>query len=183
MDTYPPGGGLPASDPAYVAVDHLDRHGIDYAVLSQGSLLGLSGMHDLDRAAELAVAINDWTIDDWFPVDERYLGSVTVATSDPLQAAAEIRRVGTNPRMDQFFSGRRLPFPRKCAWSIPYHHQSSLTARTASPDKHNSTIIVNTIHNLLLLLPLYFSFSGITSACPSRMPTANFPSWRCPGAS
>jgi uncharacterized protein len=101
IDAYPPGGGLPASDPEFVVADHLDRHGIDYAVLSQGSLLGLSGMHDVDRAAELATAINDWTIEDWLPVDERFLGSLTVATSDPVQAAAEIRRVGRNPRMVQ----------------------------------------------------------------------------------
>jgi predicted TIM-barrel fold metal-dependent hydrolase len=101
IDTFPPRGGLPASDPEYVVVDHLDRHGIDYAVLSQGSLLGLSGMHDVDRAAELAAAINDWTIDDWLGVDERFLGSVTVSTGDPLQAAQEIRRVGANPRMVQ----------------------------------------------------------------------------------
>jgi predicted TIM-barrel fold metal-dependent hydrolase len=101
IDTYPPRGGLPASDPEYVVTDHLDKHGIDFAVLSQGTLLGLSGMHDVDRAAELAAAINDWTIEDWFGVDERFLGSVTVATGDPEQAAAEIRRVGRNPRMVQ----------------------------------------------------------------------------------
>jgi predicted TIM-barrel fold metal-dependent hydrolase len=101
IDTYPPRGGLPASDPEYVVTDHLDKHDIDFAVLSQGTLLGLSGMHDVDRAAELAAAINDWTIEDWFGVDERFLGSITVATSDPEQAAAEIRRVGSTPRMVQ----------------------------------------------------------------------------------
>lgn len=101
IDTHPPRGGLPASDPEYVVMDHLDKHDLEHVVLSQGSLLGLSGMHDVDRAAELATAINDWTIDDWFGVDERFLGSITVATSDPVQAAAEIRRVGSNPRMVQ----------------------------------------------------------------------------------
>lgn len=101
IDTYPPRGGLPASDPQFVVEDHLDRHGIDYAILSCGSLLGLSGMHDLDRAAELATAINDWTIADWFPVDDRFLGSITVATGDPVAAAAEIRRLGRHPRMVQ----------------------------------------------------------------------------------
>jgi predicted TIM-barrel fold metal-dependent hydrolase len=101
IDTYPPTGGPPCSDPEYAAHDLLDRHGIDYAILSCGSLLGLSDMHDVDRAARLASAINDWTINDWFPVDGRFLGSISVATSDPVQAAAEIRRVGTNPRLVQ----------------------------------------------------------------------------------
>jgi predicted TIM-barrel fold metal-dependent hydrolase len=101
LDAAAAEGGVPASDPHVVAHDHLDRHGIDRAILSCGSLLGLSAMHDLDRATELATAINDWTIAEWFPADERFLGSITVATSDPQQAAAEIRRVGTEPRMVQ----------------------------------------------------------------------------------
>jgi uncharacterized protein len=101
LDSVPPHGGVPGSDPAFVVSDHLDRHHIDYAVLSCGSVLGISMMHDADRAAGLARATNDWTINDWFPVDDRYLGSITVSTSDPEQAAEEIRRVGTNPRMVQ----------------------------------------------------------------------------------
>jgi predicted TIM-barrel fold metal-dependent hydrolase len=99
--TAPCAGGIPSSHPRVVVDDHLDRYAIDHAILSCGSVLGLSAMHDLDRAAELATAINDWTIEEWFPVDERFLGSITVATSDPEQAAAEIRRVGREPRMVQ----------------------------------------------------------------------------------
>jgi predicted TIM-barrel fold metal-dependent hydrolase len=101
LDSYAPDGGIPASDPVFTVEDHLDRHAIDYAILSCGSMLGLSQMHDLDRAAEFASAINDWTIAEWFPVDDRYLGSITVATSDPAQAADEIRRLGHEPRMVQ----------------------------------------------------------------------------------
>jgi predicted TIM-barrel fold metal-dependent hydrolase len=101
MDTVPPGGGVPGSDPAFVAVDHLDRYGIEYAVLNPGSLLGLGGLPDLDYAAAIARATNDWTINDWFPVDERFLGSIFIAPRDPEQAAEEIRRVGANPRFVQ----------------------------------------------------------------------------------
>lgn len=101
LDTVPPDGGVPGSDPRFVASDHLDRHQIDYAVLSCGSILGISNMHDVDRAAELARAANDWTIEDWFPVDERFLGSIHVSTGDPDQAVDEIRRLGSNSRMVQ----------------------------------------------------------------------------------
>jgi uncharacterized protein len=101
LDSVPLEGGVPGSDPEFMVSDHLDRHQIEYALLSCGSILGISTMHDIDRAAELARAANDWTIEEWFPVDERFVGSVHVATSDPEQAAAEIRRVGTDPRMVQ----------------------------------------------------------------------------------
>jgi predicted TIM-barrel fold metal-dependent hydrolase len=101
LDAIPPDGSMPGSDPGFVAADHLDRHGIEYVVLSCGSFLHLSSMHDLDRAGELQRAVNDWTVAEWFPADERYLGSITVTTSDPSAAAEEVRRVGTHPRMVQ----------------------------------------------------------------------------------
>ena len=101
MDAIPPGGGVEGSDPAFVVSDHLDRYDIEYAVLNPGSLLGLGGLPDVDYAAAIARATNDWTINDWFPVDERFLGSIFIAPRDPEQAAAEIRRVGSNPRMVQ----------------------------------------------------------------------------------
>jgi predicted TIM-barrel fold metal-dependent hydrolase len=81
--------------------DHADRYGIEHLILSCGSVLGLARMHDVDRASALARAANEWTVQEWFPVDERFLGSVHVSTSDPVAAAAEIRRVGGNRRMVQ----------------------------------------------------------------------------------
>jgi predicted TIM-barrel fold metal-dependent hydrolase len=101
LDSVTPGGGVPGSDPQFMVSDHLDRYQIDYGLLSCGSILGISTMHDVDRASALARATNDWTIEEWFPVDERFLGSVHVSTSDPVAAADEIRRVGANPRMVQ----------------------------------------------------------------------------------
>jgi predicted TIM-barrel fold metal-dependent hydrolase len=101
LDSFPPGGGVAGSDPTFVVSDHLDRHQIEYAILSSGSVLGISLMHDVDRAAAVARATNDWTIEEWFPVDERFLGSISVSTGDPEQAASEIRRVGSHPRMVQ----------------------------------------------------------------------------------
>jgi predicted TIM-barrel fold metal-dependent hydrolase len=98
-DTFPPRGGLPASDPRFVVEDHLERYGLSYALLSCGSTLGLGDLPDVDLAAALARAANDWTIDKWFGVDDRFLGAVVISPNDPEQAADEIRRVGTDPRM------------------------------------------------------------------------------------
>jgi predicted TIM-barrel fold metal-dependent hydrolase len=98
-DTFPAGGGIPSSDPELVAEQHLDRYGIDYALLSCGSTLGLVDLPDADAAAVIARATNDWTINEWFPFDERFLGAVVISPNDPDQAADEIRRAGTHPRM------------------------------------------------------------------------------------
>src|SRR4051794_16288364 len=82
-DTISPRGGPPASDPAFVVEDHLDRWEIDYAILSCGSTLALNAIPDVDLACAIARAANDWTIEDWFPVDERYLGAVVICPNDP----------------------------------------------------------------------------------------------------
>jgi len=101
LDTVPPGGGPPGSDPAHLVADHLDRHDITYAILSPGSTLGIGGLPDIDLACDIARATNEWTIAEWFDVDERFLGSILVNARDPQQAADEIRRLGTHPRMVQ----------------------------------------------------------------------------------
>ena len=100
-DALPPGGGVPGSDPVHVVRDHLDRYDFEYAVLMPGSLLGLCGLPDVDLAAALARACNDWTIAEWLPVDERYLGAILVAPRDAEQAAAEIYRLSGVARMVQ----------------------------------------------------------------------------------
>jgi predicted TIM-barrel fold metal-dependent hydrolase len=84
-----------------LAEDHLDRYEIEYAVLNPGSTLGLSGIPDVDLACDLAHATNEWTVNDWFPADSRYLGSILISPRDPEWSAQEIRRVGSNPRMVQ----------------------------------------------------------------------------------
>jgi len=144
LDSLPPHGGVPGSDPQFVVTDHLDRYDIEYALLSCGSILGISGMHDVDRATSLARAANDWTLEEWFPADGRFLGSVHVSTSDPDAAAAEIRRVGAHPRMVQACAtGFPLPMGDRffdpiweacCEVGLPFTwHQSGLRSSELRP--------------------------------------------------
>jgi uncharacterized protein len=100
-DAARPEGGTPSSDPAQVVTDHIERYGIDYAVLMPGSLLGLCGLPDADLASAIASATNDWTINEWLSADERFLGAILVAPRDPERAADEIRRLAGHPRMVQ----------------------------------------------------------------------------------
>src|SRR5690625_2838881 len=59
----------------------------------------IPSVHNTYRAHALTQAMNDWTIQRWFPVDDRFYGLVIVANQTPLNAAAEIRRSGQNDRM------------------------------------------------------------------------------------
>lgn len=101
LDAVPPGGGTPGSDPQFVIEHHLDRHGIDLAILNPAGFLGLGGLPDADLAADLARATNDWTINEWLTADERFLGAILVSLRDPDRAADEIRRLGAHPRIVQ----------------------------------------------------------------------------------
>jgi predicted TIM-barrel fold metal-dependent hydrolase len=164
LDAVPPGGGVPGSDPGFVVSDHLDRHRIDFAILNCGSILGISTMHDVDRAAELARAANDWTVEGWFPVDQRFLGSVHVATSDPEQAAAEIRRMGSHPRMVQVCAtglpcpmGSQFLYPiweACCEVGLPFTlHQSGLRGSEMKP----TTFVELHVDMCLQVLPHFVS--------------------------
>src|SRR4029077_1407949 len=61
----------------------------------------LGGLPFTDLAVAIARATNDWTVNEWLSVDERFLGSVLVSGRDPRAAADEVRRLAGNPRMVQ----------------------------------------------------------------------------------
>lgn len=91
-DSVPPGGGLPASDPAFLGVHHLDAHGIDRGLLVGQNMLTIGAYPQADHATALASAYNDWIEEHWLESDSRYRGTIVVATQDPAAAAAEVRR-------------------------------------------------------------------------------------------
>ena len=115
-DAAPPGGGQPGSDPAFMIEDLIDRFRMDYVILmGESAQLNISAMANADAAAALATGYNDWLIDCWFSRDPRFLGSIFVATQDPLLAAAEIERVGGHPQFVQIAlgSGARAPYGQR----------------------------------------------------------------------
>ena len=96
-DSVPEDGSVPASDPDFVARQHLDRFSIDRAILVGGNVLGLGAHPDADLAAVIASAHNDWLSEHWLEFDERYRGTLVVAPQDPGQAVKEIDRVADRP--------------------------------------------------------------------------------------
>lgn len=96
--------GHPAADPAWVKEQYLDRHGIDRAILT-GPLLILGVQPNPDLAAAIARAVNDWTLETWVRPFPCYKGSILVAQQDPIQAVAEIDRLGDDSGMVQVLLG------------------------------------------------------------------------------
>jgi uncharacterized protein len=97
-DACPPGGGLPASDPAFLAEHHLDAHGIDRGLLLGQNMLTLGTFPQPEYATTLASAYNDWIADRWLDADPRLRGTIVVASQEPEAAAAEIRRCAESDR-------------------------------------------------------------------------------------
>lgn len=91
-DAVPPGGGIPASDPEFLAEHHLDAHGIDRGLLLGQNMLTVGAYPQAESATALAAAYNDWIEDRWLGSDPRYRGTIAVASQDPQAAAAEVRR-------------------------------------------------------------------------------------------
>lgn len=98
-----PEGKIPGSDPAFMAEQLLDGHGIERAVLIAGHLFGIGAFPDPEVAATVASAYNDWQQERWLEFDKRYRGAIVVAPQHPEAAVKEIERVGDNPGVVAIF--------------------------------------------------------------------------------
>ena len=117
-DAVPPGGGNAGSDYELMCEQLLDRHQVDYAVLTGDEPIEVSTLANPYYAQALASAYNDYLVDVWLPRDRRLRGSLVVAPQDPHGAAAEIRRLGDHPGIVQALvsSGAQRPY------GDPFYH-------------------------------------------------------------
>ncbi len=96
-DAHPPQGPT-GSDPEFLSADLLDRFDIQY-----GLLVDLDASSAVQEAAEvelsvvLASALNDYALVKW--QDSRLRHAIVVPPFDPVAAAAEVRRLGPDPRV------------------------------------------------------------------------------------
>ncbi|MGW6300695.1 amidohydrolase family protein [Peribacillus butanolivorans] len=96
LDAVPPKGGVAGSDPYFMKEDLLDQHNIKYAVLTSIQAAKTICFPNPNEATTLARAFNDYFINEWLPIDPRFKLGIAVAAQDPIEAAKEIRRVGTH---------------------------------------------------------------------------------------
>lgn len=117
-DAWPPNGGPPGSDLAFMRSQHLDPYGISHGIL-MCLRPGGCDQRNLEFGAALCRATNDWQLEAWVKPEPRLRGGITVTQEDPVAAVAEIERcagkggfvtINLPPRMQEP-PGRRRYWP------------------------------------------------------------------------
>jgi predicted TIM-barrel fold metal-dependent hydrolase len=114
-DAFPTSGGLPGTDYEKMREQLLDPYDNEYAILNGEDILLVSAMAHPQLAAALATAYNRWLIDVWLARDDRFKGSIVVATQDTDRAARDIREFGSHDDVVQVLlpGGARAAYGNK----------------------------------------------------------------------
>jgi len=117
-DSWPPSGAPPGSDLQFLREQLLDYWHMDFGVLNP--LVGAGGQLNLEHAAALSRAVNDWQLADWLDPEPRLRGSLVVPYEDGDLAAAEIDRLGDHPGFVQVLLIARTaePLGRRKYWKM-----------------------------------------------------------------
>jgi predicted TIM-barrel fold metal-dependent hydrolase len=98
-DAYPPDGGKPGSDLGFMRAQHLDPNNVVFGILNP--LRTGQGLQNLDFAAALCRATNEWQVAEWTSQESRLKASVVVPYEDAAASAAEIDRWAGHPDFAQ----------------------------------------------------------------------------------
>ncbi len=118
-DAYPPAGGPPGSDLAFMREQLLDLHHVDLGVLQVLTPTGAS-QRNMEYGAAITSGLNTWQIAEWLEPEPRLRGSLVVAQEYPEAAVEEIHKHGRDRRFVQVsFAPRSLePAGRRRYWPI-----------------------------------------------------------------
>ena len=118
-DAWPPGGGRPGSDLAFMQSHHLDANGIELGVLAM-IRPHPGGLQNLALSAALCRAINDWQVAEWTAREPRLKASIVVPYEDAVASVAEIERWAGHPDMVQvlLLSRTMEPLGRRRYWPV-----------------------------------------------------------------
>jgi predicted TIM-barrel fold metal-dependent hydrolase len=119
IDAVPPDGGPPGSDVDFMRSHHLDANGVEWGLL-QSLSPAAHAERNLEFAAALAEANNNWQIAKWIDPEPRLRGSIQVQQEDPERAVREIERRANDPRFVQVSLSPRAdePLGRPRYWPI-----------------------------------------------------------------
>jgi len=93
-DSWPPTGGPPASDLAFMQEQHLDFYGIEFGLLNPLAPSGQGEMNP-EFGAAMASAVNDWQVAAFTGQDKRLKASIMVPYEDGEASRKEIdKRAG-----------------------------------------------------------------------------------------
>lgn len=125
QDSYPPGGGAPASDLAFMQQQLLDPLDIEVGLLH--ALNAGPAAFSLELGNAVCGAVNDWQVDKWLSRDRRLRGGITCPQEDADAAVREIEARAADKRFVQVSMVPRSlePAGRKKYWPI-YEAAASL---------------------------------------------------------
>jgi predicted TIM-barrel fold metal-dependent hydrolase len=114
-DAWPEGGAMVGSDLDLMRAQLLDAYPIEYAILLGQELRPLGSLPDVDYAADLARAYNDWMIEHWLERDGRLKGLLLIPSQMPALAAQEIHRLARHPDVVGVLvaNGARAPYGQR----------------------------------------------------------------------
>ncbi|HEY8290805.1 MAG TPA: amidohydrolase family protein [Acetobacteraceae bacterium] len=117
-DSWPPGGGLPGSDVAFMREQHLDANNVAFGVLEP--LLNANVARNLDAAAAFCTAMNDWQVEAFVKPEPRLRASILVPQDDAEASVREIERRAGDRHFAQVQLGSKTsePLGRKRYWPI-----------------------------------------------------------------
>ena len=113
-DAWPPTGGPPGSDLAFMRKQHLDPLDIEFGILQVLDLFIFS-QQNLDFGAAIQRAINEWQLAIWTSREPRLKASILVGQDDTEAAIAEIERCAKTRRNMSRSTCRRAPTSRSAA--------------------------------------------------------------------
>ncbi|HUN51855.1 MAG TPA: amidohydrolase family protein, partial [Candidatus Sulfotelmatobacter sp.] len=118
-DSWPPAGGPPGSDLAFMREQHLDPLNIEVGVL-QVLFPSAKDQRDPGLGAAMSRALNEWQIAEWTDPEPRLRATVAIACEDADASVAEIRRWGGRKDFASVFMTPRTlePMGRKRYWPI-----------------------------------------------------------------
>jgi len=116
-DAFPPSGKPPGADLGFMQEQLLDYWNIEYGILN---CLTFYSMLNVEYAAALMRAVNDWQIDEWLEPEPRLRASMLVPCEDGELAASEIDRLGEHPGFVQVLMLARTmePLGRRKYWKM-----------------------------------------------------------------
>ena len=118
-DAWPPTGGPPGSDLAFMQKQHLDPYNVEFGLL-QVLDLSIVSQVNLELGAALQYAINEWQYESFQRPDPRLRASIIVGQDDPQPAVKEIERCAALGRHAQVNISPRAnePLGRRKYWPI-----------------------------------------------------------------
>jgi hypothetical protein len=119
VDSFPEDGGPPGSDLGLMQRQHLDPNGVEVGMLIALSRGGMEE-RNLDFAAALSSAVNDWQLERWVKPEPRLRAAIVVPQEHPEHAVAEIERRAPDPAFVQILLSPRTsdPLGHRRYWPI-----------------------------------------------------------------